>query len=569
MPVRQKYENRHRADVLIIGGGTAGCMAAAICRELDPSLDVLVLEKANIRRSGCLAAGMNAINAFINPGETPESFTRFVREDACGLIRDDLVLSNARRLNEMVRKVESWGLPIVKDQNGDYQRRGRWNIEIMGESLKPILAEAVRRCGARVLNRMAATGLIVHGGRVVGATAIGVRDASFHVVLARTVIVATGGAAGLYRPNNPGAAHHKIWYCPFNTGAGYAMGIRAGAEMTSLEMRFIALRTKDVIAPTGTLALGFGAAQVNAFGEQFMKTRFSEQGGERAATPWRVYAPTRENAEGRGPCYLDTRGLPPERVEDLRRAYLNMYPGIVLYWDANGIDPAREPVEICGTEPYVMGGHCQAGYWVDGRRQTTLPGLYAAGDVSGGAPYKFVSGCWAEGAMAAEAAVENLGEMPGDDDVADAVSREYERAMAPLRRGNVGNGIDPRDAEERLQKVMDEYAGGLATDYSASEPRLNAAQARLEDLHDQVERGMAAGNPHDLMLAHDVMDRVWVARALVRHLLHRRETRWPAFQTRSDYPCRDDERWDCFVNSRYDPDARQWTVFTRPDVRMV
>lgn len=560
---------RHDADVLIIGGGTAGCMAATICKEKDPGLNVMIVEKAHIRRSGCLAAGMNAINAFINPGETPESFTRFARNDACGLIRDDLVLANARRLNEMVGRVESWGLPIVKDDEGHYQRRGRWNIEILGESLKPILAEAVRRSGTRVLNRVAATGLIQHRGRVVGATALGVRDASYHVILARAIIVATGGAAGLYRPNNPGSAHHKIWYCPFNTGAGYAMGIRAGAEMTSLEMRFIALRTKDAIAPTGTLALGFGASQVNAYGEQFMRTRYAEQGGERAPTPWRTYAPTAESMEGRGPCYLDTRGLSPERVDELRRAYLNMYPGIVLYWDANGMDPSREPVEICGTEPYVMGGHCQAGYWVDGQRQTTLPGLFAAGDVSGGAPYKFVSGCWAEGAEAAESAVKALGEVPDHGKVEDAVSLERERVYAPMHREALDSGISPRDAEERLQKVMDEYAGGLATGYASTKPRLDVALARVEDLHVQLSDGLSAETPHDLMLAHEVLDRVWVARALVRHLAFREETRWPAFQSRADFPKRDDESWDCFVNSRYDPGAEEWAVFKRPDVRIM
>ncbi|MFQ5800874.1 MAG: adenylyl-sulfate reductase subunit alpha, partial [Candidatus Hydrothermarchaeales archaeon] len=393
------------ADVLIIGGGTAGCLAAVEVKEKDPSLKVVILEKGHIDRSGCLAAGMNAINAYINPGETPESFVKYVRYDARGLIREDLVKSVAEELNNVVKKVEEWGLPILKDKDGNYQARGRWNIKINGESLKPILAEAARRAGVEIYNRVAVTNYLLNGKSVVGAVGIGVKDGEFYAAKAKATIIATGGASGIYKPNSDGSAHHKIWYSPFNTGAGYAMGIRAGAEMTSFEMRFVALRTKDAIAPTGTLALGFGAKQVNALGEEFMEKRFSHVGGNSAPTCYRSYAPTMEIKEGRGPCFMDTTHLTPDQVRKLKASYLNMYPHIVLYWAANGIDPGKEPVEICGTEPYITGGHCQAGYWVTPERETTLPGLFAAGDVAGGAPYKFVSGCWAEGVIAARAAV--------------------------------------------------------------------------------------------------------------------------------------------------------------------
>jgi len=557
----------HHTDILIIGGGTAGCMAAATAKEIAPDLAVTVIEKAHINRSGCLAAGMNAINAYLNPGETPESFAKFVREDACGLIREDLVLSIARRLNEMVAKVESWGLPVVKDENGCYKRRGRWNIEIYGESLKPILAEAVRKAGAIIFNRMAVADLLCHDGRVEGAIAFSVRDASIHVFLAKAVIVCSGGASGLYRPNNQGPAHHKIWYSPFNTGTGYAIGLRAGAEMTSLEMRFIALRTKDVIAPTGTLALGFGAPQVNALGVEFMRENYAEYGGERAPTPWRVYAPTREYVEGRGPCFLDTRGLSPERVRALKESYLSMYPGIVLYWAANDLDPSQEPIEICGTEPYVMGGHCQAGYWVDEQRRTTLPGLYAAGDVSGGAPYKFVSGCWAEGAIAAETAVADIRDRDAGvkkvTPLADSIREARARILAPFMNLKAELTVLPQEAEERLQKIMDEYAGGLSTAYQANKAMLTMAERKLEALEKHLSY-LAADSPHDLMQAHTVIDRLLVAQALVKHMSAREETRWPAFHSRSDFPDRNDADWLNFVNTRYDKKSGAWHISRRP-----
>lgn len=548
-------------DLLIIGGGTAGCLAAVEARERAPNLRVLVMEKAHIDRSGCLAAGMNAINVYLNSGETPEGFVKYVRADAMGLIREDLVLSMAREINAVVARVESWGLPVKKNAKGQYEPRGRWNIKINGESLKPIIAGAAKKAGAVALNRVVATDLLLVDGRVVGAVGFGVRDGAFYVIRAGATIVATGGAAGVYKPNNDGSAHHKMWYSPFNTGAGYAMGIRAGAEMTSFEMRFIAVRTKDIISPTGTLALGFGAPQVNAKGERFMATRYAHWGGEGAPTPLRAYGLTQEVKAGRGPCYMDTRHLTPEKVRELKASFLDMYPDIVLFWAANGFDPAREPVEIQGTEPYIVGGHCQAGYWVEADRRTTLPGLYAAGDVAGGAPYKFVSGCWAEGVIAARAAVEYVKGMKGGQAI-DAAGEQRlceqigdlrERTLAPLaRHEKEGAGVTPQEMEERLQRVMDQYAGGVSSFYEMNEERLEIAEKQLKSLRGQ-DKYLVARDPHELMQAHEVLDRLEVAEVLVQHLRYRKETRWPAFQSRLDYPHLDDRHWLKFVNSRRDP----------------
>lgn len=561
----------HRTDVLIIGGGTAGCMAAVTIKEAAPKLKVLIMEKAHIERSGCLAAGMNAINAYLNPGETPESFTRYVRFDAMGLIREDLVYSAARELNRMVAKVEEWGLPVLKDGEGRYQARGRWNIKINGESLKPILAAKVKESGAEALNRVFATDLLIdENGRVAGALGFGVRDGMAHLVRAKAVICCTGGASGLYRPNNPGTAAHKTWYPPFNAGAGYAMGIRAGAEFTGLEMRFIALRTKDVICPTGTLALGFGAKQLNSAGEEFMKLRYRHFGGESAPTCLRVYGPTQEKKQGRSPCYLDTRHLNPEQIKQLKAAYLDMYPGIVLYWAANGFDPSAAPVEICGTEPYVMGGHCQAGYWIDEGRRTTLDGLYAAGDVAGGYPYKFVSGCWAEGYLAAQSVLRELQDDLEETPVNGAdLSFKLERLTKPLFHYRSGrDGVQPEEMEERLQKVMDEYAGGIGSFYEMNQAGLDKARGELKRLQAQEDR-LSAADYHQLMLCHEVIDRIAVARQLVEHLSYRKETRWPGFQTRTDYPERDDFNWLKFVNSIYDRDSDEIRIIERPYQKMI
>ena len=551
-------------DILIVGGGTSGCMAATEIKERFPHLKITLMEKAHIDRSGCLAGGMNAINAYLNPGETSESFVKYVRFDSCGLIREDLVKTQAELFEYSVKKVEGWGLPILKDEQGNYVPRGRWNIKINGESLKPILAKAARDAKAQILNWIVATNFLVKDNRVIGASGFSIRNGRFYIIRAKATIIATGGAAGLYRPNNPHDAQQKTWYSPYNTGAGYAMGIRAGAEMTSFEMRYIALRTKDAIAPTGTIALGVKAPQINSKGEKFMATRYAHLGGDGAPTPFRAFGPIIEMKEGRGPVYLDTRHITPEQVRQLKSAFLDMYPSQVLYWAANDIDPRQQPVEIQTTEPYIVGGHCQSGYWIDIDRKTTLDGLYAAGDVAGGAPFKFVSGCWAEGVLAARAAGKYAESVKLESPDPAFIDLEEKRVFYPLRNHgkNIYN-IRAKDLEARLQKILEEYAGGASRYYEMNEAQLLIARLSLSKLPEQLDL-LEAVDLHDLMKVHEAVDRIDVGQVLVEHMLFRQETRWPGYHTRVDFPERDDKKWLKFVNSRRDSNTGEIKMFTRP-----
>ena len=310
-------------DILIIGGGTAGCYAAVTAARKSPKTRILVAEKANIQRSGCLAAGVNALNAWLGDGQTPQDYLSFVRRDAEQIIREDLVLTMAEGFHDAVTDLEKMGLVIQKNADGSYASRGSYNIRINGENIKPLLAKEVGRYpNITVLNHVIQTDLLVTEAgrkRICGAVGLSADGSAAVAVSARAVLIATGGAAGLYRPNNPGFSRHKMWYPPFNTGAGYAMGIRAGAEMTSFEMRFVAQRCKDTIAPTGTIALGVGAREINALGEIF-----EEEYG--LTTSGRAHGVTSENRQGRGPCFLRTKGISKQQEEDLLRAYLNMAP---------------------------------------------------------------------------------------------------------------------------------------------------------------------------------------------------------------------------------------------------
>ena len=289
------------SDVLIIGGGTAGCYAAIKLAE-ESDLSVVIADKADIRRSGCLAAGVNALNAYITEGHVPEDYVRYASEDASGIVRHDLLLDLAQRVNKVTEDMEKRGLTILKDENGKYVSRGWRNLKINGENIKPILASEVRKYkSVQVYEHVNVTDLITDNG-VHGAYGFGINGDVFYEFRAKAVLIATGGASGIYRPNNPEGSAHQMWYSPFNTGAGYCMGILAGAEMTTFEMRFIALRCKDTIAPTGTIAQGVGAKQINSSGEIY-EDRYG------ITTPQRLWGTVCENREGRGPCYLKTSGI--------------------------------------------------------------------------------------------------------------------------------------------------------------------------------------------------------------------------------------------------------------------
>ena len=545
----QEYE----ADVLIIGGGAAGCYAAITLAEQHPELDVLLVDKAGIKRSGCLAAGVNALNAYITPGHTPEDYVEYARRDAAGIVREDLLRSLAAGLNDVTRHIEQLGLVIQKDEKGQYVSRGWRNLKINGENIKPLLAQAVRQApNVRVLEHVAVVDLLqTASGRAVGAWGIGIRTQSAVYLRARAVICATGGAAGLYRPNHPGAARHTMWYSPFNTGAGYAMGLRAGAELTTLEMRFIALRCKDTIAPTGTLAQGVGAAQVNARGERY-------QAAYGNTTSERLYAVVSENLAGRGPCYLATRGITDAQQDSLEKAYLNMAPAQTMRWRETGRGPQAADVEVEGTEPYVVGGHTASGYWVDDRRATTVPGLFAAGDVAGGCPQKYVTGAFVEGRIAADSAAAYAAAAPAADpllspeDVAGRLSARLEPAEAPPLYT-----VD--DLEEAMQQIMDEEAGGISAAYRYTEGQLAAADAHIRRLT-QLSAGLRASDAYGLMKIYELENRLLVCRALIAHLAARRETRWHSFAENLDYPDRD-PAYEKFVNSRMTPDGEIEIVY--------
>lgn len=528
-------------DVLIIGGGTAGCYAALTISE-NSDKKVLICEKAHIKRSGCLAAGVNALNAYIVEGRKPQDYVDYAKKDADGIVREDLLLTMSEKLNEVTDRLEKLGLVILKDENGKYVTRGNRNLKINGENIKPILADAVEKAkNVTVLNRVNIFDYSVKDNKINGAFGFGIESGIFYTIEAKAVIIATGGAAGLYKPNNPGFSRHKMWYPPFNTGAGYAMGIRAGAEMTTFEMRFIALRCKDTIAPTGTLAQGVGAKQINSLGEVY-ETKYG------LTTSERVYGTVNENQEGRGPCYLRTEGITAEQDESLLKAYLNMAPSQTIKWIESGRNPSRQNVEIEGTEPYIVGGHTASGYWVDTDRATTIDGLFAGGDVAGGCPQKYVTGALAEGEIAGLSAVKYIDSKESFEKISDEDTnynlRETEKYLTDRH-----SLYTTEQLEEAMQTVMDSYAGGIKTNYRFNEKQLDIADCKIRQLETLTD-DLYAEDFQELMYICELKERLTVCKSVIAHLRARKETRWHSFAENLDYPEKDDRNFNKYVNSR-------------------
>jgi adenylylsulfate reductase subunit A len=527
-------------DILIIGGGTAGCYCALTIAEKSPNTKVIIAEKANIKRSGCLAAGVNALNAYITKGHTPDFYVDYAVKDAHGIAREDLLLSMSENLNEVTAKMESLGLVILKDENGEYVSRGNRNLKINGENFKPLLASAVEKLpNVTIINNLNIIDYITNGNKVVGAYGNSINEEKLYFISSKATIICTGGASGLYKPNHPEFSRHKMWYCPFNTGAGYAMGIRAGAEMTTFEMRFIALRCKDTIAPTGTLAQGVGAKQVNSLGDVY-----EDKYG--LTTSQRVWGTVAENRAGRGPCYLKTDGITKEQAQDLEKAYLNMAPSQTLKWVASGKSADEENVEIEGTEPYIVGGHTASGYWINNDRKTTLDGLYASGDVAGGCPQKYVTGALAEGKIAGLSAVNSITNVQNEsisDELISNVNEKIEKYFSN------NSDITAQKLEAQMQDIMDKYAGGISTYYAFTESSLDIAQSKIKELI-EISKAVCVEDMQNLTHFLEVRERLTVCLSVIAHLRARKETRWHCFAENESYPNQDDKNFLKYINSK-------------------
>jgi adenylylsulfate reductase subunit A len=600
------------SDILVVGGGFGGCGAAYESRYWGRDLKIVLVEKANVERSGAVAQGLSAINCYMGMqwGENqPEDFVRYARGDLMGLVREDLVYDIARHVDSTVHQFEEWGLPILKNpQTGRYLREGKWQIMIHGESYKPIVAEAARKSASEIYNRIMVTHLVMDSkrpNRIAGAVGFNVRTGDFYVFRAKAVIVGAGGGSHIYRPRSVGEGMGRTWYAPWSTASAYGLLIPTGAKMTQMENKIVLTRFKDGYGPVGAWFLLLKAQATNAAGEFYEKDRYPEIKArvghyvdiQPMPTCLRNHAMLEEIKAGKGPIYLHTQKvLDTKEKEELGwEDFLDMTIGQAVVWAAQNIDPKETPSELITSEPYIMGSHATcSGAWASGpedcapadyqwgyNRMTTVEGLFGAGDTIGGSAHKFSAGSFTEGRLAAKAAVRYLmdhkAESPQIDD--EHIKRLQEVVYKPLENYRVGRNeivagtvapsyINPLQGLQRLEKIMDEYVGGYSMFYVTSDPLLNRGLELLEMLTEDFEH-IGAEDLHQLQRAWELQHRILTAESVARHTLFRQETRWPGYYYRADHPKLDDADWHVFTGSQYDPKTDQWTMSKLPVHRIV
>ena len=594
-------------DILIIGGGFGGCGAAYESRYWGRDLKVTLVEKANIERSGAVAHGLSAINCYMGMRwneNRPEDFVRYARGDLMGLVREDLIYDIARHVDATVHLFEEWGLPIMMDpETGRYQREGKWQVMIHGESYKPIIAEAARKSASEVHNRIMVTHLLMDAtrpNRVAGAVGFNVRDGSFYVFRAKAVIVAAGGASHIFRPRSVGEGMGRTWYAPWSSASAYGLVLHAGASLIQMENRIVLARFKDGYGPVGAWFLLLQAQATNAYGEHYEAARFDEIKSlvgryaeiKPMPTCLRNHAMLQEIKAGRGPIYMQTqRVLDTREKEDIGwEDFLDMTIGQAVVWASQNIDPKETPSELITSEPYVMGSHATcSGAWASGpedcapadyqwgyNRMTTVEGLFGAGDTIGGSAHKFSSGSFTEGRIAGKAAVRYVTERARDTPQVDEAQlrmlqdtlfqplANYEIGRNEIVAGSVAPGyLTPLQGLQRLEKIMDEYVGGISTFYVTSEPMLKRGLDLLTMLKEDLAH-LGAEDLHQLQRAWELQHRVWTSEAVLRHTLFRQETRWPGYYYRGDFPTLDDAAWHAFTSSRYDARTGEWQLDKLP-----
>ena len=613
-------------DLLICGGGMAACGAAveASYWAKKHGLKVTLVDKAAMDRSGAVAMGLSAINQYVdlNSGNnTLKDYVDYVRNDLMGITREDLVANIARHVDSTVHMFEKWGLPIWKDKDGNYVHEGRWQLMINGESYKIIVAEAaknaLKEANGQYFERVFITHPIVDDGKCVGAIGFSVRENKVYVFKAKATLVAMGGAVHVFKPRSTGEGFGRSWYPPFNSGASAFFTIYGGAEMTCQEVRFIPVRFKDAYGPVGAWFLLFKSLATNATGGNYMKENAAELD---KWVPYGKVKPAPANIrnwlmmldvmDGKGPIYMQTADAIKkiaEQVPDEKEAkkklkeleaeawedFLDMTISQAILWAATNVEPEKKPSEIMACDPYFIGSHSGAsGAWLSGpedlqtpdtkdeyfwgyAHMTTVPGMFAAGDASGASSHKFSSGSHAEGRIAAKSAMAYIVDHPEaakvDQAKIDAMKAEvlkpldtYEQHKNATTDPDINpNYIRPRQFMYRLQKIMDEYAGGVSSQFKTSDTLLSKGMELLAFLKEDAEK-LAALDLHELMRCWENVHRMYQADAHMRSILFREETRWPGYYFRTDKPKMDNENWLAFCNCVYHKDTGEWEMKKRP-----
>lgn len=506
-------------------------------------------------------------------------------------------------------------------EGGKPVRSGKWQIMINGESYKVIVAEAAK---VALKTNRDATGVAENHfervfivkllldekvpNRIAGAVGFSVRENKIYIFKANTILSGTGGAVNVFRPRSTQEGQGRAWYPVWNSGSGYALGIQVGAELTMMENRFVPARFKDGYGPVGAWFLFFKAKATNAYGEdycvgenfEYTKKLYSPY-AEKMGTAIRNHMMMMDMKAGKGPILMNThhamaelaKTMDAKQIKHLEAEawedFLDMAIGQAGVWAGNNVEPDKSPSEIMPTEPYLLGSHAGcAGFWCSGpddigapaeynwgyNRMSTVNGLFMMGDICGASGHKFSSGSHAEGRIAAKSGVafvlDNKDFKPtvtkSPDDLAAEIYlpfEVYEKYKTYSTAPEVNPYyIKPKMLQARMQKIADEYFGGVGTWYMTSATMLESGLKQLAILKEDAALS-GAKDLHELMRAWENYHRIWSIEAHARHIQFREESRYPGYYYRGDFLAINDKDWKCFVNSKFDPATGDWKCFKK------
>lgn len=519
-------------DILIIGGGTAGPMAALKAKKSHPDLEVLLIDKATVRRGGSICRGMDAYNNVVVPGiATVEDYVESIRMMTDGIFDAKLAQITAEHSFTILKELETWGVAeFPKDANGEYlvsqfHPKGKFLAEMRGD-IKPKMEQLVQEQGVRILNRTMATKILTNNGRAVGATLFNIRTGEFTVCKAKAVIICAGGQGRFALPDS--GYLFGTFDCPYNAGDGFSLVYHAGGELRNMEYMSMSPMVKDYEGPGHSTFTRHGAYLVNVIGERFL-LKYSHL-AEKAPAGIRSKAMHTEIAEGRGPIYYDLRHLSPETIEMIKEGiFAAERPTEKEFFELKGIDIGQDLVELTLCGPNLCGGHAPSGVVINEYGETTVPGLYAAGDVASSG-WGFVGAAWVFGTLAAEHAGQTVGDLPEPTVDLQQIETEKQRIFASFEHQSE---IEPEELEYKIRRMVKPSLASPKTG-----PRLTIALQYIEQFRRDIEK-VRAQDYHQVMKVLEIAAIIDSFEMSVKASLARTESRWGYAHYRVDYPEQD------------------------------
>ena len=533
-------------DVLVIGGGTAGPMAALKAKQKNPDATVVLLEKANVKRSGAISMGMDGLNNTVIPGHaTAEQYTKEITIANDGICDQKPVYKYAENCFDIIQELDSFGIRFLKDENGDYDVKKVHHIGTYvlpmpnGDTVKKALYRQLRRARLLITNRFMATRLLTGAdGRIAGAIAINTRDATFLTIRAKAVILCMGAAGRLGLPAS--GYLYGTYENAANSGDGYAMAYHAGAELANLECYQINPLIKDYNGPACAYVAGpFGGYTANNEGMRFIECDYWS-----GQMMWEFY---NELQGGKGPVFLKLDHLHDHTIKEIEHTLHEVErPTRGRFHEGRGTNYRREMIEMHISEIGFCSGHSASGVFVDEFARTTVPGLYAAGDMAN-VPHNYMLGAFTNGAIAGEDAIDFASEVDFADLDKDFIEAEKERVLAPTRNED---GIPPNQIEYKTRRLVNDYLQPpkVTRKMQLAQDRLSEVRADLKD--------MVVTNSHELMRALETQSILDCADMAASASLYRTESRWGLYHYRADYPEKDDEIWFCHTVLYKDADGK-------------